>query len=53
MLTRQLVENQLFVTPNSMQNNDILVNLITNVDFLGIVCPKSCVVFQALPLSTF
>ncbi len=44
MLTRQLVQNQLLVIPNSVQSNNISINLITSVDFLGIICPKSCVV---------
>ncbi len=47
LLTRQLVKNQL-VSPNFVQNNDISVNLIIGVDFLGLVCLKSCVVLQVL-----
>jgi hypothetical protein len=42
-----------FVTLNSTQSNDISINLITCVNFLEKICPKSCVVFQALPLSIF
>jgi hypothetical protein len=53
MLIRQPIENHLLVIPNSVQSNDILVNLITSVSFLGIICPKSCVVFQVLSLSIF
>jgi hypothetical protein len=46
MLTRQLVQNQ-FVSLHSVQSNDVSINLITCVDFLGIVYPKSCVILQA------
>ncbi len=52
LLMRQLVENQL-VTPNCARSNDISVNLITSVNFLGTICHKSCIVLQMLPLSTF
>jgi hypothetical protein len=51
VLTEQLVKNQL-VSPDSAQNNDMSFNLITCVDFLGPICLKSCIVFQAPPLST-
>jgi len=44
LLTRQLVKNQ-FVSPNFMRNNDISINWIIGVDFLGPVHSKSCVVF--------
>jgi hypothetical protein len=43
MLTKQLVYNQ-FVTPNFARSNDISINSITSVDFLGTTCLKSCVV---------
>jgi hypothetical protein len=46
LLKRQLVKNQL-VSPNFARNNNILINLITNVDFLKTICPKNCVVFKA------
>jgi len=46
------MKNQL-INPNSMRSNDILVNLIIGVDFLGLVCPKSWIVIQALPLSLY
>ncbi len=52
MLTKQLVKNQ-FVTPKFAQSNDISINLITCVDFLGTLCFKSYVFLQALPLSIF
>jgi hypothetical protein len=51
VLTKQLIKNQL-VSPNSAKSKDILVNLITCVDFSGPVSPKSCIVLQAPPLST-
>jgi len=38
-----LLKNQL-ISPNFVWSNDILVNLIIDVDFLGITCPKSCVI---------
>ncbi len=44
-LTRQPIQNQ-FVSLNYVQSNDVLVNLITGFNFLGILCPKSCVIFQ-------
>jgi len=44
LLIRQLVKNQ-FVSPNFMRNNDISINRIMGVDFLGPICPKSCVIF--------
>jgi hypothetical protein len=43
LLKRQLVKNQL-INPNSMQSNDISVNLITGVNFLRTICPISCVI---------
>jgi hypothetical protein len=49
LLTKQPIGNQL-VSLNSMQNNDILVNLIIGVNFLRQICLKSCVILQALPL---
>jgi hypothetical protein len=44
VLKRKLIINQL-VTLNFVQGNDIPINLITSINFLGIVCPKICVVF--------
>jgi len=49
LLKRQIVGN-LPISPNFMQNNDVSINLITSVSFLRKVCPKSYVIFQALPL---
>jgi hypothetical protein len=49
LLKKQLVE-KVHVSPISMQINDALINLIIGVNFLGKVCPKSCIIFQALPL---
>jgi len=43
MLTRLPVQNQ-FVSPKSAKSDDVLVNLITSVNFLGTICPKSCVI---------
>jgi hypothetical protein len=49
LLMRQLVKNQ-HVSPNYAQSNNISVNLITCVNFLRQVCPKSYVILQASPL---
>jgi hypothetical protein len=38
-----LFKNQL-ISPNFVWSNDISVNLIIDVDFLGTICPKSCVI---------
>ncbi len=52
MLTKQPIDNQ-FVTPNFAWSNDISINLITCVYFLGRLCLKSCVVLYASLLSIF
>ncbi len=49
LLKRQLVGN-LPVSLNFAQSNDVLVNLVTSISFLRKVCPKSCFIFQVLPL---
>jgi hypothetical protein len=51
LLTRQSVKNQL-VSPNFTQSNEISTNLVIGGDFLGLVCPKSCVILQVPSLST-
>jgi hypothetical protein len=49
LLKRQPVGN-ILISLNSMRSNDVSVNLIIGVNFLTQVSPKSCVIFQALPL---
>jgi hypothetical protein len=41
LLKRKLVGN-LLVSPNSVQSNDVSINLIIGVNFLRKICPKSC-----------
>jgi hypothetical protein len=36
-----------------VQSDDVSINLIIGVDFVGTICLKSCVIFQVLPLSIF
>jgi hypothetical protein len=38
-----LLKNQL-ISLNLVWSNDISVNLIIDVNFIGIICPKSCVI---------
>ncbi len=38
------------VSLNFVQNNDVSINLVTNVNFLRKVCPKSCIILQTPPL---
>ncbi len=38
------------VSRNFMRSNDVSINLITNVNFLKEVYPKSWIILQALPL---
>jgi hypothetical protein len=51
LLMRQLVGNQVD-SPNSVWSNDILVNLISGVNFLRQIWPKSYIIIQAPPLFT-
>jgi hypothetical protein len=41
---------KILVNLNFARINDVSINLITSVSFLRKVCPKSCIIFQALPL---
>ncbi len=51
LLKKQLVDKVL-VSPIPAHIYDVLVNLVTCVNFLRNVCPKSCVVFEVSPLFT-
>jgi hypothetical protein len=51
MLKKQPI-GKVLVSPNFVQSNDILINVITCVSFLRKVCPKSHFILQTLPLFT-
>jgi hypothetical protein len=54
--TNDLLKKQLFgnipINLNSEQSNDVSINLVKGVKFLKKLCPKSHIIFQALPLFT-
>jgi hypothetical protein len=51
LLKKQQVE-KIPISPISVQNIDVSINLAIGVSFLRKVCPKNCIVFQKLPLPT-